>query len=144
MVEDENKCIALDLEIEDHDLLSTISFFSQASEHEENVDELIGVENGEGNFVVDPYIGMEFSTREEAYNFYNAYARLKRFGVRKGHTTWSRKKDAIISRIFVCDKEGFKFLKDKREEGRNVIRKFDTRCGCNTRMVIGLDRNTKK
>ncbi|XP_020271889.1 protein FAR1-RELATED SEQUENCE 5-like [Asparagus officinalis] len=108
------------------------------------IDEPIGIENGEGNFVVDPYIGMEFSTHEEAYNFYNAYARLKGFGVRKGHTTWSRKKDAIISRIYVCDKEGFKFLKDKREDGRNVVRKFDTRCGCKARMVIGLDRSTKK
>ncbi|XP_020259036.1 protein FAR1-RELATED SEQUENCE 5-like [Asparagus officinalis] len=81
---------------------------------------------------------------DPAYNFYNAYARLKGFGVRKGHTTWSRKKDAIISRIYVCDKEGFKFLKDKREDGRNVVRKFDTRCGCNVRMVIRLDRSTKK
>ncbi|XP_020252221.1 protein FAR1-RELATED SEQUENCE 12-like [Asparagus officinalis] len=105
MVEDENKNIALDLEGEDHGLLSTTSFFSQASQHEPNVDEPIGIENGEGNFVVDPYIGMEFATHEEAYNFYNAYARLKRFGVRKGHTTWSRKKDAIISRIYVCDKD---------------------------------------
>ncbi|XP_020262352.1 protein FAR1-RELATED SEQUENCE 5-like [Asparagus officinalis] len=144
MVEDENKYIALDLEGEDYGLLSTTSFFSQASEHEQNVDEPIGVDNGEGNFVVDPYIGMKFSTHEEAYNFYNAYARLKGFGVRKGHTTWSRKKDTIISRIYVCDKEGFKFLKDKREDGRNVVRKFDTRCGCNARMVIGLDRSTEK
>ena len=105
----------------------------------------MGVENGEDNLnSVDPYIGMEFSTHEEAYNFYNAYARLKGFGVRKGHTAWSRKKDAILSRIFVCDKEGFKSLKDKREDGRNVIRKFDTRCGCNARMVIGLDRSTEK
>ncbi|XP_020272212.1 protein FAR1-RELATED SEQUENCE 5-like [Asparagus officinalis] len=130
---------------QDHDLLSTTWLPPQASEHEENGDELMGVENGEDNLnSVDPYIGMEFSTHEEAYNFYNAYARLKGFGVRKGHTAWSRKKDAILSRIFVCDKEGFKSLKDKREDGRNVIRKFDTRCGCNARMVIGLDRSTEK
>ncbi|XP_020262940.1 protein FAR1-RELATED SEQUENCE 5-like [Asparagus officinalis] len=130
---------------QDHDLLSTTWVPPQASEHEENGDELMGVENGEDNLnSVDPYIGMEFSTHEEAYNFYNAYARLKGFGVRKGHTAWSRKKDAILSRIFVCDKEGFKSLKDKREDGRNVIRKFDTRCGCNARMVIGLDRSTEK
>ncbi|XP_020243165.1 protein FAR1-RELATED SEQUENCE 5-like [Asparagus officinalis] len=144
MVEEENKYIALDLDGDDYGLLSTISFFSQASEHEQNVDEPIGVKNSEGNFVVDPYIGMKFSTHEEAYNFYNAYARLKGFSVRKGHTTWSRKKVAIISRIYVCDKEGFKFLKDKREDGRNVVRKFDTRCGRNVRMVIGLDRSTEK
>ncbi|XP_020271636.1 protein FAR1-RELATED SEQUENCE 12-like [Asparagus officinalis] len=118
---------------------------TKASEHEENVNEPIGgVENDEDNFVVDPYIIMKFSTHEEAYNFYNAYARLKQFGVRKGYTTWSRKKDTIISRIFVCDKEGFTFLKDNREDGRNVIRKFDTRCGCNARMIIRLDRIIEK
>ncbi|XP_020263191.1 protein FAR1-RELATED SEQUENCE 5-like [Asparagus officinalis] len=124
--------------------MATSKSSHKAFEHEENVDEPIGVKNGEGNFVVDLYIGMEFSTHDEAYNFYNAYARLKGFDVRKGHTTWSRKKDAVISRIFVCDMEGFKFLKDKREDGRNIIRKFDTRCGCNARMIIGLDRSTKK
>ncbi|XP_020270952.1 uncharacterized protein LOC109846139 [Asparagus officinalis] len=47
MVEDENKYIALDLDGDDYGLLSTTSFFSQASEHEQNVDEPIGVENGE-------------------------------------------------------------------------------------------------
>ncbi|XP_020258402.1 protein FAR1-RELATED SEQUENCE 5-like [Asparagus officinalis] len=142
MDEDENKLIALNLEGEDHDLLSTTSFFSQASEHEENVDETIGVENGEGNYVVDPYIEMKFSTHEEDYNFYDAYARLKGFVIRKSHTSWSRKKYAIISRTFVCDKECFKFLKDKREYRRNVIQKSDTRCGCNARMVIGVVRST--
>ncbi|XP_020255687.1 protein FAR1-RELATED SEQUENCE 12-like [Asparagus officinalis] len=115
MDENENKLIVIGLEGEDHDLLSITSFFSQASEYEENVDEPIGVENDEGNSVVDPYIEMEFATHEECYNFYNAYARLKGFGVGNGQTTWSRKKDAIISRIFVCDKKGFKFLKDKKK-----------------------------
>ncbi|XP_020259983.1 protein FAR1-RELATED SEQUENCE 5-like [Asparagus officinalis] len=115
-----------------------------ASKHEENVDEPIGVENGKGNHVVDLYIGMEFSTYEECYNFYNAYARLKGFGFHKSHTFWSRKKDVIICRTFVCDKEGFKFLEYKREDDLNVIQKSDTRCGCNVRMVIRLDRSTRK
>ncbi|XP_020245390.1 protein FAR1-RELATED SEQUENCE 5-like [Asparagus officinalis] len=116
----------------------------QASEREENVEEPIGVENSEGILVANPCIGMKFSTHEEGYNFYNAYTKLKAFGIRKGHTSWSRKKDAIIFRTFVCDKEGFKFLKDKREDGRNVIQKSDTRCGCNARMIIGVDRSTGK
>ena len=123
--------------------ISFVSLILQAFEHEENVDEPISVENGKGNLVVDPCIGMQFSTHEEGYNFYNAYARLKGFGVRKG-TTWSRKKDAIKSRIFVCGKEGFKFLKDKREDCNNVIRKSDKRCGCKTRIVIGLVRSIGK
>lgn len=53
------------------------------------------------NLVVNPYFGMEFSSHEDAYNFYNGYARLKSFGIRKGHTEWSRKKYIVISRTFV-------------------------------------------
>lgn len=90
------------------------------------------------------YIGKEFDTYEEAYGFYNSYAKLKGFGIRKGHTYWSKKKDTIISRTYVCNKEGFKNIKDRRQDGEDVHPLADTRVGCKARMVISLDRSSEK
>ena len=93
-------------------------------------------------FAVSPCVGMEFSSHEEAYDFYNAYAKSKGFGIRRGHADRSKKDNEIITRYLVCDKEGLKYLKDKREEGKNIHRKADVRECCNAKMVIGLERSS--
>ena len=72
------------------------------------------------NLVVPPYVGMEFSSHGEAFDFCNAYAKSKGFSICRGHTDWSKKVNEIITSHFVCDKEGLNYMKDKREEEKNV------------------------
>jgi FAR1 DNA-binding domain len=52
-----------------------------------------------------PYVGMEFGTNLEAYNFYNIYAEQIGFSVRRG--SQAKSKVGISSMIFVCSKQGF-------------------------------------
>ncbi|KAJ3703813.1 hypothetical protein LUZ61_007518 [Rhynchospora tenuis] len=52
-----------------------------------------------------PIVGMMFYSEEEAYNFYNSYARKRGFSVRKGHL--SRRKDGSVQcRHYMCSNEG--------------------------------------
>ncbi|KAJ1685706.1 hypothetical protein LUZ63_019481 [Rhynchospora breviuscula] len=51
-----------------------------------------------------PYLGMIFSSTEDAYNFYNAYAGRVGFSVRKSSKSSSR--TGPSSQRFVCSKEG--------------------------------------
>lgn len=68
------------------------------------------------SLIVNPYGGNEFSFYQDDYNFYNAYAKLRDFGICKYYSELSRKKDVIIFRTFMCDKEGFKYMKYKRRK----------------------------
>ncbi|KAJ4808279.1 Protein FAR1-RELATED SEQUENCE 5 [Rhynchospora pubera] len=52
-----------------------------------------------------PHIGMEFKSRDEAYQFYNMYAFEAGFSIRKETTSKSSK--GVSSERFVCSKEGF-------------------------------------
>ncbi|KAJ3669303.1 hypothetical protein LUZ60_011253 [Juncus effusus] len=62
--------------------------------------------NSNSNFEnIIPKEGMIFHSEQEAYNFYNSYARKRGFSVRKGHL--SRRKDGSIqNRHYVCSNEG--------------------------------------
>ncbi|XP_020270767.1 protein FAR1-RELATED SEQUENCE 7-like [Asparagus officinalis] len=77
-----------------------------------------------------PYEGKEFATLEEAYNYYNSYAKKMGFGIRKETADKSRKTREIISQVFVCNKAGRKRLSDKRDCGKLVNRRPDTRVDC--------------
>ncbi|KAJ1703888.1 hypothetical protein LUZ63_003667 [Rhynchospora breviuscula] len=52
-----------------------------------------------------PYVGMQFSSAEEAYIFYNSYAGRVGFSVRKSSKSSSR--TGPSSQRFLCSKEGF-------------------------------------
>ncbi|XP_074352243.1 protein FAR1-RELATED SEQUENCE 5-like [Apium graveolens] len=54
-----------------------------------------------------PHVGLEFQTRDEAYNFYNHFVLTDGFAIRRYCTYKSRKKDVITRRTFVCNR-GFK------------------------------------
>ncbi|XP_010492935.1 PREDICTED: protein FAR1-RELATED SEQUENCE 12 isoform X1 [Camelina sativa] len=62
-------------------------------------------EGGSGG--VEPYVGLEFDTAEEARDYYNAYAIRTGFKVRTGQLYRSRTDGTVSSRRFVCSKEGF-------------------------------------
>ncbi|KAJ4766501.1 FAR1-related sequence 3 [Rhynchospora pubera] len=52
-----------------------------------------------------PIVGMVFYSEEEAYNFYNSYARKRGFSVRKGHLS-KRKDGSVQCRHYICSNEG--------------------------------------
>jgi zinc finger SWIM domain-containing protein 3 len=61
-----------------------------------------------------PYVGMRFSSLEEAFKFYNDYALRVGFSVRKSSQTIS--KQGLSSKRFVCSKEGL----GKREKNMEM------------------------
>ncbi|XP_020249983.1 protein FAR1-RELATED SEQUENCE 5-like [Asparagus officinalis] len=81
-----------------------------------------------------PLLGMKFNSYEEGYNYYNSYALLMGFGIRKSTVNYSRKTREVVDRKFVCDKEGHRPKRDKIE---NPVRR-ETRVGCKTMMRIKL------
>ncbi|XP_065856932.1 protein FAR1-RELATED SEQUENCE 7-like [Euphorbia lathyris] len=79
-------------------------------------------------------IGTEFESDEHAYNFYNKYARLVGFSVRKDWVNRSKVHGLVVSRKFTCSKEGYR-RKDKRDINVKKHRK-ETRTGCLAHMII--------
>ncbi|KAH6755537.1 FAR1-related sequence 7 [Perilla frutescens var. hirtella] len=72
---------------------------------------VVGKSNGhqenEGGSKMEPHVGLEFNSAEEAQEFYNAYATRMGFKIRIGQLYRSRVDGSVISRRFVCSKEGF-------------------------------------
>ncbi|XP_038722668.1 protein FAR1-RELATED SEQUENCE 7-like isoform X2 [Tripterygium wilfordii] len=85
----------------------------------------------EGQTKAEPYSGLEFSSAEEAYQFYQVYAENTGFRVRIGQLFRSKLDGSITSRRFVCSREGFQhpsrvgcgaFMRIKREDsGRWMV-----------------------
>ncbi|XP_057452313.1 protein FAR1-RELATED SEQUENCE 5-like [Lotus japonicus] len=83
---------------------------------------------------ITPFVGMEFDTKDHAYRFYNLYGGFMGFSIRKDWRNTSKSdKEIVISRKYVCFKEGFKRNKDV--DGK--IARKDIRTGCLAHMVIG-------
>ncbi|XP_020271630.1 protein FAR1-RELATED SEQUENCE 5-like [Asparagus officinalis] len=79
-----------------------------------------------------PLLGIKFSTYEEAYNYYNHYALLMGFGIRKNTVNYSKKTRDVLDRKFVCDKEGYRSNRDKME----MPFRRETRVGCKAMMRV--------
>ncbi|KAJ1402510.1 Zinc finger, PMZ-type [Sesbania bispinosa] len=79
-------------------------------------------------------IGTEFESDDHAYRFYNRYARLVGFNVRKDWTNRSKVHGQVVSRKFTCSKEGYR-KKDKRDVNVKKHRK-ETRTGCLAHMIV--------
>lgn len=61
-----------------------------------------------------PVVGMAFDTIEEGWKFYNDYAKIVGFSVRN-HTT-NYKEKLLISKAFVCHKQGSRVQNDKKKK----------------------------
>lgn len=87
---------------------------------------------------VDPEVGMLFNSEEQAFKFYNSYAKRKGFSVRKGHL--SRRKDGTIrDRHYLCSNEG------TRKEHRTHITKKPRaleRTNCLARIEFKVNRDS--
>ncbi|RZR81777.1 hypothetical protein BHM03_00008073 [Ensete ventricosum] len=81
-----------------------------------------------------PKIDMEFENDEKAYQFYNEYARRIGFDVRKA---WINRKASgvIISRTYVCYKEGFHGNKKNESQVQQHRLRSSERTGCHARFV---------
>ncbi|KAK3013748.1 hypothetical protein RJ639_010040 [Escallonia herrerae] len=80
-----------------------------------------------------------FDTQEATYEFYNQHALLNGFGTRKHNAHKIMATGAIFRRQFVCNKQGFKKLDDKRLNG-NEKRRRDLRTGCEVIMQVTMSK----
>ena len=89
-----------------------------------------------------PFKGMEFEADEIACGFYNEHGRKAGFSIKKEYVNKCKKTKVVTSRRFVCAKEGVRG-KDKRNQNVKNPR-AKTRCGYEARLVIVLNRDSKK
>ncbi|XP_012829668.1 PREDICTED: protein FAR1-RELATED SEQUENCE 5-like [Erythranthe guttata] len=98
----------------------------------------------DGDIDLEPYEGMEFESEESAKAFYNSYARRVGFSTRVSSSRRSRKDGAIIQRSFVCAKEGFRNLNEKRTKDREIKRpRTVTRVGCKASLSVKIQDSGK-
>lgn len=82
-----------------------------------------GSEEGRTEFV-PPAVGMEFESYDDAYNYYNCYAKEVGFRVRVKNSWFKRNSKEKYGAVLCCSSQGFKRIKDV-----NRMRK-ETRTGC--------------
>jgi hypothetical protein len=93
---------------------------------------------------LEPYESMEFESEEAAKAFYNSYARRVGFSTRVSSSRRSRRDGAIIQRQFVCAKEGFRNLNEKRTKDREIKRpRVITRVGCKASLSVKMQDSGK-
>ncbi|KAF4359665.1 hypothetical protein G4B88_000476 [Cannabis sativa] len=93
---------------------------------------------------LEPSEGMEFESEEAAKAFYNSYARRVGFSTRVSSSRRSRRDGAIIQRQFVCAKEGFRNLNEKRTKDREIKRpRTITRVGCKASLSVKMQNSGK-
>ncbi|KAJ4956155.1 hypothetical protein NE237_012938 [Protea cynaroides] len=103
--------------------------------------ELVEIDLLDGN--IDPYIGMEFESEEAAMIYYNAYARRMGFIIRVGNCHRSGRDGSVISRRFLCNKEGFRV--NNKTTKRLEVRKprAVTREGCKAMIMVRKENSGK-
>ncbi|KAD2806154.1 hypothetical protein E3N88_39531 [Mikania micrantha] len=82
-----------------------------------------GFREGKKDFVA-PAVGMEFESYDDAYSYYNCYARESGFRVRVKNSWFKRNSREKYGAVLCCSSQGFKRIKDV-----NRLRK-ETRTGC--------------
>ncbi|CAA0806737.1 Protein FAR1-RELATED SEQUENCE 5 [Striga hermonthica] len=93
------------------------------------------VETGEGAEIDDEkLLGMKFNSLEDAYEFYNSYAKRHGFGVRKFRSR-KKKDDIVYRKQFCCNKQGFKSKVGKERS----YTKLETRVGCKAMIQLLFD-----
>lgn len=75
---------------------------------ETNTAENITVHDDDEDGLDEPYVGMEFDSEDAAKTFYDGYARRVGFSSKVGQSSRSKPDGSIISREFVCGREGLK------------------------------------
>ncbi|KAL6325669.1 hypothetical protein AAG906_023514 [Vitis piasezkii] len=86
---------------------------------------------------------MEFSSIEEAEEFYNLFAKVTGFSVRKDDVKRDKNQN-IVSRKWVCSKEGYRHRVCLENENRKREPKAVTRVGCEATFRIGFNKQMNK
>lgn len=77
-----------------------------------------------GKSYLPPVEGMEFESYEDAYNYYNCYAKELGFGIRVKSSWTKRNSKEKRGAVLCCNCEGFKTMKEA------CTRRKETRTGC--------------
>ncbi|XP_054778388.1 protein FAR-RED IMPAIRED RESPONSE 1-like [Prosopis cineraria] len=83
-----------------------------------------------------PKIGREFGSWEEAWEFWQEYAKNTGFEPRKYNGTNSRKDGSLITYRYVCCKEGCR--KEGKKETYSSKYRAETRTNCKARMIVSF------
>ncbi|KAL5703030.1 hypothetical protein ACHQM5_028174 [Ranunculus cassubicifolius] len=89
----------------------------------------------------DPHVGMEFQSEQAALEYYDAYAKRVGFIIRVGNCHRSGRDNSIISRRFLCNKEGHRISNNKTKRNENRKPRETTRLGCNAMIMVRREKN---
>lgn len=92
---------------------------------------------------VEPYIGMDFNSRDEARESYITHGRYTGFTVRIHHNRRSRINNMVIGQDFVCSREGYREKKYVHRKDRVLPIPPMTREGCPAMLRVALRDGVK-
>ncbi|KAG7590879.1 FAR1 DNA binding domain [Arabidopsis suecica] len=126
----------LDIDLEDdddhdscHGLLHHINHQDEEEETQRCDDSFAA---NEKCFMAPPAPGMEFESYDDAYSFYNSYARALGFAIRVKSSWTKRNSKEKRGAVLCCNCQGFKLLKDASS------RRKETRTGCQAMIRLRL------
>ncbi|XP_071735706.1 protein FAR1-RELATED SEQUENCE 5-like [Rutidosis leptorrhynchoides] len=115
------------------DLDNNDSEFQSEKQNDDNKD----IEFEKDNGGIDANVmGMIFDTPDDAYTFYNRYAFLHGFGIRKRTTFRNKTTNEPYRKTYVCNKEGFK------DTSKEIVtkRRRESRTGCTAMIQISKNK----
>ncbi|XP_057423676.1 protein FAR1-RELATED SEQUENCE 5-like [Lotus japonicus] len=107
--------------------------FETGNDSQKNSDVEVKVMKRITELSADDIRGMDFSSEEEACEFYSKYARIRGFSPRKDDV-YKHDDGKIISRQVVCNRAGQRHQKHMHNSGRRKQPKPITRVGCLARI----------
>lgn len=101
----------------------------------------VNMGDSEGGPIIEPYVGMEFESEEEAKKFYTEYARRVGFYVR----VMQRRRGIdgrTLARRLGCNKQGFS-PNHKGNLGPEKKARASAREGCNATILVKMEKSGK-
>lgn len=94
-------------------------------------------ESASSESMVAPYVGMVFSSDEDAFEYYGNFARKNGFSIRKERSRLSPQL-GVYKRDIVCYRSGFAPPR-KKAAGENHRDRKSVRCGCDAKMHLSKE-----